>query len=78
MGPKGDHLFLESHLIALIKQQSIVVNNYVNLPCLEVFLPTLIPPSGQNSPLAVQVRHMDSSILLQGMKLAIFKDKVSL
>lgn len=71
-------MVLESHFIALIKQQSIIVNNYVNLPCLEVLLPTLIPPSGQNSPLAVQVRYMDCSILLRGMKLAISKDKVSL
>lgn len=41
---------MESHLIVLIKKQSIIVNNYVNLPCLEVLLPTLIPPSGQEFP----------------------------
>lgn len=42
--------FLESHLIVLIKKQSIIVNNYVNLPCLEVLLSALIPPSGQEFP----------------------------
>lgn len=41
---------MERHLIVLIKKQSIIVNDYVNLPCLEVLLSTLIPPSGQEFP----------------------------
>lgn len=37
-------------LLVLIEKQSIVVNGYVNLSCLEVLLPTLIPPSSQELP----------------------------
>lgn len=37
-------------LLVLIEKQSIIVNDYVNLSCLEVLLPTLIPPSSQEFP----------------------------
>lgn len=66
---------LESHLIILIKKQSIIVNKYFSLPHLEVFLPTLALPSGQEFHSCYAGDDMDCSLVLQGIKLAISKSK---
>lgn len=69
---------LESHLIVLIKKQTIIVNKYFSLPRLEVFLPTLVLPSGQEFHSCYAGDDMDCSFAVQGIKLAISKDKSSL
>lgn len=64
---------MESHLIVLIKKQSIIVNKYFSLPRLEVFLPALALPSGQEFHACYAGDDMDCSLALQGIKLAIYK-----